>query len=110
MINEVPVFFIDSSALKDIFNGKNEGRSKELLEKLKEMQNKGIKIKAVTSLSNFLRAIWVADPDAKINDIQKTLSFLEIGFSMSDFKNEKDVLNETIKIVQAISGGSKNDE
>lgn len=96
--------FIDCSAMKDIFNGENKGKSKELLGKLKEMNDSGVKIKVVTSMSNFLRAIWLSNPEAKIQDIQKTLSFLDIGFSIADFKNEKDVLEETIKIVQSISG------
>ena len=108
MSHEVPVFFIDASALKDIFNGENKGHSKELLAKLKEMHNKGIPIKVLTSLANFLRAIWIANPDAKINDIQKTLSFLEVGFSIADFKNEKEVMDETLKIAENISRVKEN--
>jgi hypothetical protein len=100
---EIPNFFIDWSALKGMFAG--EGSGGELLKKIKDMKNKGIDIKVTTTLSNFLRAIWLSNPEIKIQDIQKTMSFLEIGFSMADFKNEKDVLEETLRIVQAMQGG-----
>ena len=102
---EIPYnIFIDCSALKEMFNGDNKGKSSELLKKLKEMKDKGMDIGVTTTMSNFLRAIWLANPEVKIQDIQKTLTFLDIGFSMADFKNEKDVLEETLRIVQAISG------
>ena len=37
-LSKMPVFFIDFSALKDMFNGENKGRSADLLKKLKEMK------------------------------------------------------------------------
>ena len=99
-------FFIDSSALIDMFNGENKGSSKECLDKMKEMNDRKIPFKVITSKANFLRAIWLANPDAKINDIQKVLSFIEVGPSHPsvDFKKKEDVMNETVKIAKAISG------
>jgi hypothetical protein len=92
---------IDSSALKDMFEGKNSG--KELLEKMTELNNKGIEIKAMTPMASFLRAIYLADPETKIQPIQKALNFLDIAFSMADFKSEEQTRNEIIKIAGMIT-------
>jgi len=92
--------FIDASALMEMFNGENKGKSADLLKKLKQLNDEGAEVKVVTSSANFLRAIWLAKPDAKINDIQKVLSFLDVRFSTADFKNGDAVLNETLEIVK----------
>jgi hypothetical protein len=95
----IPAFVIDSSALKDMFEGKKGG---ELLNKLNELKNSGKNIKAFTPLSSFLRAIYLADPETKIQSIQKALNFLEIDFSRADFKNEEATRDEIIKYIQMI--------
>lgn len=102
-MKSIPLFFIDSSALMEMFNGENKDKSQELLQKMKEIKDRGADLKAVTTLSNFLRAIWLANPDVKINQIQKTLSFLEVGFSVADFKDGDAVMKETIHLVELIS-------
>jgi hypothetical protein len=103
----IPAFIIDSSALKDIFEGKNKGA--ELLKKFEDMKDKGMTIKAMTPMASFLRAIWLADPETKVQSIQKTLKFLEIGYSTADFKNEEAVRGEIISIIKLISKmGSKD--
>jgi len=89
MKKEMPAFVIDWSALKDIFEGKNKGHSNDLLKKLKEMNDSGANITALTPLSSFLRAIYISDPEVKIGSIQKTLSFLKVMPSFADFKSEK---------------------
>lgn len=96
---------IDSSALKDIFEGKNKGKSNDLMQKMKEINDSGGKLIAVTTLSSFLRAIYLSDPNVNINKIQKTLSFLQIVPSLADFKNEKEVRDEIIRFAGAMSGG-----
>lgn len=96
-----PAFIIDSSALKDMFEGKNKGG--ELSKKMNEMKNSGVPIKAMTPMASFLRAIWLTDPETKIQSVQKALNFLEIGYSTADFKSEKDTRDEIIRIVQLIS-------
>jgi hypothetical protein len=100
-------FLIDNSALISIFEGKNKG--KELLDKLNDMKYKGRTVKAVTPLASFLRAIYLADPETKISSIQKTLNFLDVVPSFADFRDEKAVMEEIIRVAQLISG-SKNKE
>lgn len=107
MVNKHGVI-IDSSALKDIFEGKNKGKANDLMQKMKEINDSGGKLIAVTTLSSFLRAIYLSDPNVNINKIQKTLSFLQIAPSSADFKNEKEVRDEIIRFAGAMSGGSKH--
>jgi hypothetical protein len=104
-----PMFIIDYSALKDMFEGNNKGG--ELLKKMNDMKNLGLPVKAVTPMASFLRAIWLADPEMKVQSIQKALNFLEVGYSTADFKNEKECQDEIIRIVQMISKmGGKNEQ
>lgn len=98
------LFIIDHSALKDMFEGKNKDKSNDLLNKLKETNDEGRGVIAVTTLSAFLRAIYLSDPKVKINKIQKTLSFLRISPSFADFKKEKDVIDEIIQFAKVMSG------
>lgn len=102
----MPAVMIDCSALKDIFEGKNSGS--ELLKKFSELNEKGIKIKVVTPMASFLRALYLTDSDTKIQSIQKTLNFLEIGYSTADFRVEKEVTDEIIKIINLMSKFGKN--
>ena len=95
---------IDSSVLIHMFEGKNEGKAGEVLTQLKTMKDSGMEVKAVTPMSSFLRAIFLADPKVTINDIQKTMVFLEIMPSVADFKDEKAVMNEVIRVAQMMSG------
>jgi len=104
------VFIIDHSALKDMFEGKNKKNSDDLLNKLKELKDKGVNVIALTTLSSFLRAIFLADPDVNINKIQKTLVFLKVVSSSADFKNEKVVTDELIKFARAISGNKTTEQ
>jgi hypothetical protein len=101
-----PAFIVDSSALKDMFEGKKSGG--ELLSKMNELKNSGVPVKAMTPLASFLRAIWLTDPETKIQSVQKAINFLEIGYSTADFKSEKDTTDEIIRIVQLISKMGKN--
>jgi len=103
-----PIFIIDCSALKNIFEGKNKEKSNDLLNKLKEMNDKGIKVTALTTLSSFLRAIFLSDPKVEIGKIQKTLTFLEVAPSFADFKNEEAVRDELIKFAKIMSRDKKD--
>ena len=89
MNRSIPAFIIDSSALKDIFEGKNKGKSNDLLEQLIRLKDEGKQVTAITTLSSFLRAIYLTDPQVDINKTQKTLSFLQVAPSFADFKKEK---------------------
>lgn len=102
----IPAFFIDYSALRDMFNGENKGQSAELLKKFKDIHNSGKPMKIVTTKANFLRAIWLANPEVKINNVQKILNFLEIMpfIVETDFKNENKVREETIQVAKLLAG------
>jgi len=101
MTDEFPSIIIDYSALKDLFEGTKAG--KEIVRKLKERKDLGKPVVVVTTIANFLRAVWLADPEVKINDIQKTLSFLTVMNSGANFMDEQAVINEIIKIAETIS-------
>ena len=107
-LKEEICMFIDSSALKNMFEGKNKEHSDDLLKKMKEIKDMGGKFKAITTLSSFLRAIFLADSNVQINKIQKTLSFLEVMPSFADFKNEEAVRNEVIELAKILSRKSHN--
>ena len=78
-MSEIPAFVIDDSALK--------------------------KVTAVTTLSAFLRAIYLSDPNVEINKIQKTLSFLQVAPSFADFKKGDSVRDEIIRFAGIMSRG-----
>ncbi len=95
---------IDCSALQGMFEGKTDDKSKQLLDLLKKGSDEGKPLKVLTTLSSFLRAIFLADPKTSINDIQKTLSFLDVAPSFADFKDEEKVRKELILFAKAMSG------
>ena len=90
-----PLFLIDNSALKDMFEGKNYG--KELADKMITLN-----IKGVVPVASFLRAIYLAEPNTRVSEIQKTMKFLEIGYEGANYKNEKAVMDEIIEIAKEI--------
>jgi hypothetical protein len=102
----MPLFIIDASALKDMFEGKKSGG--ELLKKLSEMKELGKPLKVITPMASFLRALYLTDPETKIQVIQKALNFLEIGYSTADFKNEKATTDEIVRIASLASKMGKN--
>lgn len=108
--NSAPVFIIDSSALKIMFEGKNKGKSNTLLKKLKEMNDLGQSLIAITTMSSFLRAIHLCDPKSNIQKMQKVLSFLRISPSFADFKNEKGVRDEIIRFATIMIGGGNDNK
>jgi len=96
---------IAEDVLKKMFEGEDEAN--EILKKMKEMDDVDAPFFAITTMSSFLRAIYLADPKTNINNIQKTLSFLQIVPSVADFKKEEAVMDEIIKFAGAVSGGMK---
>lgn len=97
-----PLFVIDTSLLKDIFEGEKNG--KNLLDKFNELKYANKNPRAITTMSCFLRAIFLSDSEVKIKDIQKTLNFLEIHPSFADFKNNELVLKEVLNLVKVLNG------
>jgi len=105
---EKPIFLVDTSVLIGMIKGDEDSKSKELMNKLKQFKDEGKDIQVITPLSCLLRAIWLSEPDIPIKNLQKIISFCKIMPSFSDFKVEKDVFDETIKIAGIFSGASKN--
>ncbi len=101
---------IDWSSLKVMFEGKNKEHSNDLLNKMKEMNDKGVKLHILTTQASLLRAIFLADPKTNINKIQKALTFLKVYPSLANYKNEDEVRNEIIEFAKTMSklGGKKN--
>jgi hypothetical protein len=101
-IPKMPAFLIDESALRSMFEGKGKGT--ELLKKLNDLSLEGKPVKAVTPLASFLRAIYLMEPDTKIQSIQKVLNFIEILHSNVDFRDENEVIKEIIKYAHLMQG------
>ena len=104
-LNMKALFLIDSSALKEMFEGKKSGD--KIVKKFNDIKYSGKEIKVVTTMSSFLRAIYLANSKVQIKRIQKTLNFLEIIPSNTDFKNEKSVRNEIMLVAKVFSKKSK---
>ncbi len=104
-MKEIPAFIIDDSALKNLF----EGKSNDLLKKLKTAKDEGKTVIAVTTLAAFQRAIYLLDPKTNINKIQKMLSFMTVYPSFADFKDRDAVRDEIIKFAEMMSRKGKNE-
>jgi hypothetical protein len=101
-MNKPILFIIDSSALKEFFEGKNSGD--ELTKKLKKMDELGNKQIVTTTMSAFFRAVWLCEPEMNINRIQKVLGILSIAPSFADFKDENAVRLELMNFAKIMSG------
>lgn len=97
------VFLVSCDVLKEMIEGRNENNSGEVLSKLKLIKDGGGKLLAITPMASLLRAIWLADSNANIHNLQKVLSVIDILFSSAVFKNEEEVITEMIKIAKAFS-------
>lgn len=106
-IKKIPVFIIDDSVLKDMFEGKNQGKSDDLLKKLKKSNDEQKDFGAFTTSSSFFRAIFLSDPELKIVNIQKILSFVTITPSFADPKDGKAVTKELLILANKISRGPR---
>ena len=106
--SNTPIFFIDSSALKDMFEGENE-TSNALLKKCKEMNDKDCGIEMITTSSSFLRAIYMLKQGSNIENIQKVLSFIVIAPSLADHKNDDEVTKELLTLAKKLSGKMHNE-
>jgi len=110
-MKEIPAFIIDDSALRNMFEGKNKGKSNDLIKKLKTAKDEGKTVIAVTTLAAFQRAIYLSDPKVKIGKIQKMLSFMKVYPSFADFKDGDAVRKEIIQFAEMMSKkGRKTEE
>lgn len=108
-IDENTNILIDESVLKKMFEGSEEDKAKPLMMMMKQMNDEGKKLIVKVPMSHFLRAIFFADPNMPIKNIQKVLSFAKIIPSFADFKNKEECTKEILMIADMMSkrGGKK---
>lgn len=102
------VFFLDHTSLQAMFEGNKVG--KEMTKKMNEIKYAGKELCVITTKSCFLRALFISKSEVTIHEVQKVLNILDVGPSKSDFKDEKAVTDEILKIVGGIGeyfGGDK---
>ena len=104
-MNKKPLILIDSSALKSMIEGKET--EEKLVKKIKELKDANKPIRIVTPMASLLRAIWLSNPEIKIQNLQKIIGFLDVGYSSADFKNENAVRDEILKIANIIGSMKK---
>lgn len=112
ILKKNPLFMVDDSVLTSMIEGKKDDKSKatKLLFMLSEMKKKKVPYKAITPIASLLRAIWKADSKVKIEHLQNVLEMIEVMPNLVDYKDEKAVMNDIIKMANFFSGGSpKND-
>lgn len=104
-MKDKPVFVIDASVLKHMIEGNNENKSKEMLDLITKIKKKGGDIKTVSTASSLLYAIYTANPETKLKDVQKTMKILKV-MAMSpfvEFKTEKDAIESVVKLASKAS-------
>ena len=86
--------------MKEMIEGKGHG--KELLETIVNV-GKDIKIPMITTMANLLRAIYLSDENTNIKQLKKIIEITKVFPSFADFRDEKKVIEETIKVANALS-------
>lgn len=97
----MPLFIFDFGVLQQVFEGDNSKKALDLIIKIKDLKKMGAPMVSVTTLSNFLRALYLAkkvDAD-KLKDVLDSLNVIP---STADFKNEKAVIEDTIKLANTL--------
>lgn len=106
LVDEGCNMLIDESVLTPMFKGTNvKGtRAKDLMDKMKKINDMGgrEKLRVLTPMSHFLRALFLADPETPIKNIQKVLSFATILPSFADFKDKEACMQEMVLMAQTI--------
>lgn len=99
---QIPVFIIDASALRSVFEGKECG--KELIETLSKVKTEGMPHLGFTTMSNFLSAVYTSDKKFfDLERVKKVLDTIQILPSMANFKDEKKLMKETIALANLMS-------
>ena len=101
---KMPLFIIDSSVLSKMIAKSNDDKAIDVLLKIGEMNIAGIPFKALTPLSSLLNAIWKTDGDAKLEVLHNVLDIVDVVPDKCDYKNDKEVMDNILKIANAISG------
>lgn len=108
MMKDDVTFLIEASSIKSMIEGDKENKGDELIKKMKAMNDGGMKLKVIVPISHLLRGIWTADPNSNIQNLQKILSFAEIGYDLhTDFKDEKKTTDELLNLMKAMDMAQK---
>lgn len=93
----------DSFVLQSMIEGK--GKSKELLEKMKMINDMGKDLILATPLCALQRAIYLTKPETDMKNLQKLISFLKIVQSPEEvnFTDEKAVTEMILKVAKIFS-------
>jgi hypothetical protein len=97
------IFIIDSSVLVNMFNGDESKKSIEVMNKLKNANDLNQGLPALTTSASFFRALFLANPDVKIQNIQKVLSFITICPSFADIKDKEAVTKELLTFAESVN-------
>lgn len=104
---------IAEDVLRKMFQGDNSEKAKDLMDLMKRKKDEGHEFPAKTPMSHFLRAIFLADPETPIKNIQKVLSFTQVIPSFADFRDYRACVDEMVQIANAITrkdpGEKEND-
>jgi hypothetical protein len=107
------IFIIDSTVMKSMIEGKNDNKAVEVLQRLNELKKMKVPCGAMTTLSSLLHAIWISDDNAKISNLKKmleTITIVALGNDHLDYKDEKKVIENIIKLAAIISPRKKSEE
>lgn len=98
--------FIDSSSLLEMVNG-TEGVGDDINVKLKEIKDSRIADRFIvnSTVAQLLRAVFLANPETKIQNLQKILSYIELVPSSNnvDYKSEESCRDEVLKIMKIVA-------
>jgi len=108
MNNEKKLMVLDNSVLLSIINEDKKGKTVEMFDKMKKIKKAKGSDKAVafiTTTSCLLKAIHDAKHNANIMKVQEILDTVDIIPFGRNFKDEQELINDTIKFASMISGG-----
>ena len=103
------VMIVDASVMRDMIEGKNEGKAKEILDLLDKITDEDKRPQMIAPLSSFLRAIYLSK-GGDVRNIQRIIDHIQIFPSFAHFKDEDAVMKELIKIAEIMSGRKRNEK
>lgn len=99
------LFVFDFSVIKQILEGKNEEKSKDILEKMAGLKAQNKDVVAITTTSNFLRALYLAENIEK-KMVSMLLETIIVIPSAADFKDDKAVMNDVLSVIEKLNRAS----
>lgn len=109
-IPENAVMLITEEILRDMINNDNSNKAIDILKKLKEIKDSSPnqdRLNSITTQSSFLRAIWMAEPESTMANLQKIIDVCDIIPSFADLRNEDKVRDEIINLTKYLDTEEK---